>query len=206
MHFGEGDDFVEAEHGERVIKPGSSDLGGEPVSSCCAEQGPAKFQLPLPVDHGQAEPTAPDEGAVGASVSDPLPDPIGLPLPSHLRGRGCRLFRRPGIGPVGDVGVAVHQGKDRRRALHRQGPIPTEAFRSSSAHHTRSSVGLRSVVRLHALGDSMGLNRTRSSGCKGRARGRRAASRPASGMPGVPKSVRSTHGLGGPHFGHQDSR
>ena len=56
-------------------------------------------------------PPRPDEGAVRASVGDPLLDPIGLPLPSHLRGRGCRLFRRPDIGPVGDVGVAVHQEK-----------------------------------------------------------------------------------------------
>lgn len=111
MHLREGDDFVVAEHAERVIKAGSSGLGDEPLSPCCAEQGLAKFQLPLPVDHGQAEPTAPDEGTVRASVGNPLPDPIGLPVPSHLRGRGCRLFRRPGIGPVGDVRVAVHQEK-----------------------------------------------------------------------------------------------
>ena len=92
MHLGKGDDFVVAEHAERVIKAGSADLGGEPLSPCCAEQGPAKFQLPLPVDHGQAEPTAPDEGAVRASVGNPLPDPIGLPLPSHLAAAAAACF------------------------------------------------------------------------------------------------------------------
>jgi hypothetical protein len=93
VHLSEGDDFVVAAHPESVVEPGSSDLSGEPLSSCRAEQGPAEFQPPLPIDHGQAESGAPDEGAVGPSVRDPLPHPVGLPLASHLRGRRCRLFR-----------------------------------------------------------------------------------------------------------------
>jgi len=205
VHLGKGDDFVVAEHAERVIKAGSADLGGEPLSPCCAEQGPAKFQLPLPVDHGQAEPTAPTR------VPSERRWAIHFPTRSACH---CRAISRPRLPPVSATRHRTSRrrrgrcapGKDRSRALDRQGPIPTGAFRSSSAHNTRSSVGLRSVVRLRALGDSMGLNRTRNSGCKSRARGRRAASRPASGMPGVPKSVGSTHVLGGPQYGRQGSR
>ena len=144
MHLGKGDDFVVAEHAERVIKAGSADLGGEPLSPCCAEQGPAKFQLPLPVDHGQAEPTAPTR------VPSERRWAIHFPTRSACH---CRAISRPRLPTVSATRHRTSRrrrgrcapGKDRSRALDRHCPIPTEAFRSSSAHHTRSSVGLRSV-------------------------------------------------------------
>ena len=60
-----------------------------------------------------------DQGAVGPSMCDPLPHPIDPPLASHLLGRRCGLFRRPGIGLVRDLGVAVITAAvyDRARAV-----------------------------------------------------------------------------------------
>jgi len=129
VHLGKGDDFVVAEHAERVIKAGSADLGGEPLSPCCAEQGPAKFQLPLPVDHGQAEPTAPTR------VPSERRWAIHFPARSACN---CRAISRPRLPPVSATRHRTSRrrrgrcapGKDRSRALDRQGPIPTGAFRS----------------------------------------------------------------------------